>query len=39
MNRKRIITLLIVLAVVALGVLLCAAAPGLVEVIKRMHGG
>ena len=39
MNRKRIITLLIALVVVALGVLLCAAAPGWVEVIKRMHGG
>ncbi len=39
MIKNRIITLLVVLAVVGIGLLLCASAPSVVEMIKRMHGG
>jgi hypothetical protein len=39
MNKKRVVILLIVLVAIALGTWLCTNLPGLVEVIKRMHGG
>ncbi len=39
MNKKRVVTLLVVSVVIVLGAWLCVSLPGLVEVIKRMHGG
>lgn len=39
MNKKHIVILLVVLGVIVLGAWLCTSLPGLVEVIKRMHGG
>ncbi len=39
MNTRRIVILIVVLVVVALGLVLYAASPSLIEVFRSLHGG